>query len=165
MTKLLLVDKDNNVIGEEEKVACHLGDGLLHRAYSCFIFNKKGELLLSKRAKGKMLWPLCWENSCSSHPLKGDTCVSHAKKRLQEELGFTCPLTEKESFIYQVHYKDIGSEYENCSILIGEYNQEVQPNPEEVAEIKWISLDDLKKDIKENDSQYAPWLIIALEKL
>lgn len=87
------------------------------------------------------------------------------QKRLQEELGFTCPLTEKESFIYQVHYKDIGSEYENCSILIGEYNQEVKPNLEEVAEIKWISLDDLKKDIKENDSQYAPWLIIALEKL
>lgn len=165
MIKLLLVDEDNNVIVQEEKVACHLGDGLLHRAYSCFVFNKKKELLIAKRAEGKMLWPLYWENSCSSHPVEGETCVSHGEKRLQEEMGFSCQLEDKGSFVYHAKYKDIGSEYENCAILIGEYDGEVNPNPEEVAETKWISLDDLRQDIKKDDSQYVPWLILALEKL
>ena len=165
MSNVILVDKNDNQIGLEDKVKAHLGQGILHRAFTILIFNKKNEILLQKRAKDKMLWPLVWEATCSSHPLENKTYEEAGKKRLKQELGFSCPLKLVDKFIYQSSCGKVGAENEVCGLLKGEYNGDVKADSQEVAEWKWVSLLELRKEIKKNPEQYAPWLKIALEKL
>lgn len=165
MVKLVLVNKKDEELGVEEKLKCHQGKGILHRAFTVFIFNKKGELLIQKRSKNKFLWPLCWEASCSSHPEKGETYLQAGKKCLKKELRISCQLRFLTKFYYHVPYKNIGSEHELCALLIGKYNNgKIKPNPKEVTELKWINPKELAKKIKKEKSKYAPWLIIALKK-
>lgn len=165
MEKVILVDTKDTPIGWKEKIAAHRGKGMLHRAFSVLVFNRKGELLIQKRSKEKMLWPGYWSNTCCSHPRKGEEIMKAARRRLKEELGFTCDLTFITKFRYTARYKHIGSEREVCSILVGKYNGSIKPNPKEVQEIKWISLPALKMDIKRNPRQYTPWFKIELRKL
>lgn len=160
--KLILVDEEDNTIGFEEKLNCHLGDGKRHRAFSVYILNNKNELLIQKRADDKLLWPGYWANSCCSHPRKGESRVDAAKRRLIEELGFTCDVKMLFKYKYQAKFKNVGSENEYNAVLFGIYNGEVKPNPSEVAEWKWVSLNWLKKDIINNKNKYAPWFLIAL---
>ncbi len=162
MTKVVLVDKNDNQIGLEDKVKAHLGQGILHRAFTILVFNNKGEVLIQKRAKNKMLWPLVWETTCSSHPLENETYERAGERRLKDELGFTCPLKLVDKFVYHSIYKDIGSENEFCVLLKGEYNGGVEVDPSEITEWKWISLSDLRKDIEESPDNYVPWLKISL---
>lgn len=164
MDKVILVDKDDSPVGLEEKIKAHLGQGMLHRAFSVFVFNDKKELLLQQRASGKMLWPLYWTNTCCSHPKEGENYEEAGQRRLKEELGFTCPLKFVGKFQYQAPYKDVGSENELCSVLVGEYSGEVFPNKEEVESIKWVNFEELKKDVEENSGNYTPWLKLELEK-
>ncbi len=165
MVKLVLVDKKNRKRGLAEKKKAHLGKGLLHRAFTVLIFNGEKKVLIQQRSKNKFLWPLIWETSCSSHPLPGESSLSAAKKRLKEELGFTCFLKSQGIFYYQANYKNIGAENEACALLTGQYNGKVRHNPKEVSQYKWISLKELKKDIKKNPKKYAPWLKIPIEKI
>jgi isopentenyl-diphosphate delta-isomerase len=162
---LILVDENDNEIGYEEKVACHLGEGKLHRAFSIFIFNDKNEMLIQKRSDEKMLWPGYWANSCCSHPRKGESLEGATHRRLKEELGFDCELKEIFSFNYHAKFKNIGSEKEIDHVFIGRYNGPVKPNPKEVKDWKWIGIEELKNDIKENSEKYAPWFKIALERV
>ena len=165
MKKLLLVNKKDEVIGYETKENCHKGKGLLHRAFSVYLFNNKGQLLIQQRSKFKKLWPLYWANSCCSHPWKGESYAEAGEKRLKEELGFTCSLKMVDKFQYQAQYKDIGSENELCAILVGEYNgEQIKKNSKEVANYKWVSADVLKGDFKKNPNKYAPWLKIGLKR-
>ena len=90
--KLILVDKDDNVLGYKDKLSCHEGDGILHRAFSIFIFNKKKQLLLQKRSDQKLLWPLFWSNSCCSHPRQGEDYETAIHRRLKEELNIDTEL-------------------------------------------------------------------------
>ena len=122
MKKLLLVNKKDEVIGFETKEKCHAGKGILHRAFSVYLFNNKGQLLIQQRSKFKKLWPLYWANTCCSHPRKNEGYVGAGERRLKEELGIISPLKMVGKFQYQVRYKNIGSENELCAILIGEYN-------------------------------------------
>ena len=163
--KLLVVNKKDEILRSETKEKCHEKKGILHRAFSVFIFNNKNQLLLQRRSKFKLLWPLYWSNSCCSHPQKGEDIQSAAKKRLKEELGFTCPLELAGSFQYQAQYKNIGSENELCSIFIGGYNGKIRPNSKEVADWKWVSLSGLQRDIRKNPQKYTPWLKIELKFL
>lgn len=163
MDELILVDKDDNEIGNEEKVKCHLGEGILHRAFSVFIFNNKGDLLLQQRGKEKMLWPLYWSNTCCSHPRKGEDYEGAAERRLKEEMGFSCPVKFIGKFQYQVPYKNIGSENELCSVLVGMYTGRVVPNPEEVESWKWIDYKNLLEDVEKNPDMYTPWFKMELE--
>jgi len=165
MPKLILVNEKDEAIGTEDKLKCHLGQGILHRAFAIYIFNSQDQLLIQKRGEKKMLWPLFWENSCSSHPSEGEDLIPAAEKRLKEELGFTCPLKLITKFQYQALYKHIGAENEVCSLLVGRYNGKVAPNKEEVAEWKWINLDNLQTGIQTSPEKYAPWFIIGLVKL
>lgn len=165
MNKVVLVDKNDNQIGTEDKVKAHLGQGILHRAFTILVFNKKGEVLLQKRAKDKMLWPLVWETTCSSHPLENETHKEAGEKRLKQELGFTCPLKLVDKFVYQSSYGKVGAENEVCGLLKGEHNGGVKADPKETAEWKWVGLSELREDIKKNPDQYAPWLKISLEKI
>jgi len=163
MVKLVVVNKNNEEIGLEDKLKCHLGKGILHRAFTAFIFNSKNQLLIQKRSKNKLLWPLIWEASCSSHPLRTENYITAGKKRLKKELGFSCELKFLGKFKYQVKYKNIGAEKEICAFLVGKYNGKVKSNPKEIAEWKWIDLKTLKKDLIKSPRKYAPWLKIALK--
>jgi isopentenyl-diphosphate delta-isomerase len=164
--KLLVVDKKDRIIGTESKEKCHQGRGILHRAFSILIFNKRRELLLTKRSKFKKLWPLFWDNFCSSHPLKGESYEVAGQKRLKRELGFSCKLKLVDKFFYQARYKNIGSENEICALLIGKYNSpKIKSDSKEIADWRWINLKELKKDIRKDPRKYTPWLKIDLKKI
>ncbi len=154
---LILVDEDDHILGHESKETCHQGNGLLHRAFSIFIFNDQHQLLLQKRGAEKPLWPLYWSNSVCSHPRKEETRDEAAGRRLQEELGFTTPLKLLYSFQYQARYKDIGSEHEICAVYIGKANGIVRANHREIAEWKYIDRDELHREILAHPHLYTPW--------
>jgi isopentenyl-diphosphate delta-isomerase len=162
MIKLVLVNEKDEKIGLEEKKRAHLGKGILHRAFTIFIFNSKNQLLIQKRSKDKFLWPLVWEASCSSHPLPDENYITAAKKRLKKEMGFSCKLKLIGRFQYQANYKNIGAENEICALLIGKYDGQIKPNKKEVIDYKWIKVKELKRDMAKNSKKYAPWLKIAL---
>ena len=164
---LILVDEKDNPIGTEEKIKCHLPNGLLHRAFTALIFDKNGRLVLTKRAKEKMLWPNDWDGTVASHPRESETYVSSGERRMPEELGIRCKLDYLFKFEYHVLYKDVGSENEICGTLIGiaDDSSQFRQIEGEIDEIKWISAKDLLSELKTNPKIYCPWMIIALELL
>lgn len=162
---LILVDEKDNVIGQAPKSICHLGRGRRHRAFSIFIFNKQGELLIQKRSAKKMLWPGYWANSCCSHPRTGEDMASAVNRRLWEELGLKSRLNYILKFRYQAKFKTIGSENEFCHIFAGKLNGKIKANPQEIAAWRFSSLKFLYQDIKTNPRQYAPWFKTELKKL
>ena len=114
---VILVDENDNPIGTEEKVKCHLPDGKLHRAFTALLFDTDGKLVLTRRAKEKMLWPGDWDGTFASHPRESETYVSSGERRMPEELGVEEKLDYLHKFEYHVPYKDIGSENEICGTL------------------------------------------------
>lgn len=164
---LILVDKNDNPIGTEEKVKCHLPNGILHRAFTALLFDKNGRLVLTRRAKEKMLWPGDWDGTVASHPRESETYVSSGERRMPEELGIQCNLDYLFKFEYHVPYKDVGSENEICGTLIGIVDESTpfKKIEGEIDEIKWISAQELLSELKINPKIYCPWMIIALELL
>nr|AIE93877.1 isopentenyl-diphosphate delta-isomerase (idi, IDI) [uncultured marine thaumarchaeote AD1000_41_B03] len=161
---VILVDQNDNPIGKEDKVKCHLPNGKLHRAFTALIFNGDGKLLLTKRGDGKMLWPNDWDGTVASHPRESETYVSSAERRMPEEIGIGCKMNYVNKFEYHVPYKDIGSENEICGTLIGTVDSfdESSLIKDEISEIKWIDPDELKNELEENKDVYCPWMVIAL---
>lgn len=161
---VILVDQNDNPIGREEKVKCHLPNGKLHRAFSALIFNDEGKLLLTKRSESKMLWPNDWDGTVASHPSESETYVSSAERRMPEEIGIDCKVSYVNKFEYHVPYKDIGSENEICGTLIGAIDSFDKSSliKDEISEIKWISPDELKNELEQNRDAYCPWMAIAL---
>ena len=161
---VILVDENDNPIGKEEKVKCHLPNGKLHRAFTALIFNNEGKLLLTKRSEGKMLWPNDWDGTVASHPRESETYASSAERRMPEEIGISCKMNYVNKFEYHVPYKDIGSENEICGTLIGTIDSfdESSMIKDEISEIKWINPDELKNELEHNRDIYCPWMVIAL---
>ena len=161
---LILVDKNDNPIGTEEKIKCHLPNGKLHRAFTVLLFDRNHRLLLTRRSETKMLWPGDWDGTVASHPRKTETYVSSAERRLPEEIGASCKLDYLFKFEYHVPYKDIGSENEICGTLIGIVSDDFQMKlvEDEISEIKWISESELFSDIMKNPETYCPWMLLAL---
>ena len=161
---VILVDENDNPIGKEEKVKCHLPNGKLHRAFTALIFNNEGKLLLTKRSEGKMLWPNDWDGTVASHPRESETYASSAERRMPEEIGISCKMNYVNKFEYHVPYKDIGSENEICGTLIGTIDSfdESSMIKDEISEIKWINPDELKNELEQNRDVYCPWMVIAL---
>ena len=164
MKKLLLVNKKDKIIGFETKENCHQAKGILHRAFSVYIFNNKGQLLIQQRSKLKPLWPFYWANTCCSHPREDEEYIEAGGRRLKEEFGFTCSLKMIDKFQYQAKYKDVGSENEMCAILIGEYNGKIKADSKEIANWKWVNVNKLQNDFKKNPDKYTPWLKIGLKR-
>ena len=164
---VILVDENDNPIGTEEKVKCHLPNGKLHRAFTALLFDKNGRLVLTRRAKGKMLWPEDWDGTFASHPRESETYVSSGERRMPEELGIKGRLDYLHKFEYHVPYKDVGSENEICGTLIGVIDEdtELKEIEGEIDEIKWISAEELISEIKINPKIYCPWMLIALDLL
>ncbi|MEE8410320.1 MAG: isopentenyl-diphosphate Delta-isomerase [Myxococcota bacterium] len=165
---LILVDSSDNVIGHAAKAACHDGDGRLHRAFSIFIFNGRGELLLQQRSSHKRLWPGFWSNSCCSHPRQGERLDGAASRRLREELGLQASLRSLYAFEYQARFADAGSEHELCTVLVGRVGGTgawVTTDPDEIAACRWVSPEDLDREIAEMPDQLTPWLKIEWQRL
>ncbi len=161
---LILVDRYDNVIGSEEKMKAH-EEGVLHRAFSVFIFNDRGEMLLQQRAKSKYHSGGLWTNACCSHPRPGESVEQAGHRRLVEEMGFDCPLEVKFNFIYRAEFDDGLIEHELDHVLFGKYNGEIHLNPDEVENYRWVSIDELKKDMNENTDHYTVWFKIAFNKV
>lgn len=161
---LVLVDINDNPIGSEEKVKCHLPNGKLHRAFTALLFDKEGRLVITRRAKEKMLWPGDWDGTVASHPRKPETYTSSAERRMPEELGISCKMDYLFKFEYHVKYNDIGSENEICGTLVGIVNDSIEFKvvKEEIDMVKWISSKELMIEIKNNPKIYCPWMLIAL---
>lgn len=163
---LIRVDEQDRILGYETKEICHQGYGLLHRAFSIFVLNDRNQILLQQRSAHKPLWPLYWSNSVCSHPRKGETYSQATQRRLQEELGVTLPLQRLFTFQYQAQFKDVGSEYELCSVYIGKLDgNPIQANPQEIAEWSFIDPDDLTCDLQQRPERYTPWLRIEWERV
>jgi len=161
---LVLVDENDNPIGMEEKMKCHLPNGKLHRAFTSLLFTKNGKLLLTKRSDSKMLWPTDWDGTFASHPRKSESYVSSAERRLPEELGISCRMDYLFKFEYHVQYKDIGSENEICGTLLGviEENTTFELIKDEISEVRWITSHELKTELEKNPQTICPWMVIAL---
>jgi len=161
---VILVDENDNPIGKEEKVKCHLPNGKLHRAFTVLLFNEEGKLLLTKRSQSKMLWPNDWDGTVASHPRESETYVSSAERRLPEEIGVICSLEYLFKFEYHVLYKDIGSENEICGTLIGILRDSSTINlvKDEIVETKWVTVDELISELEEKPQIFCPWMLIAL---
>ena len=166
---VLLCDKNGETLGTMDVPKAHEGEGKLHRAFSIFIFKKDThELLIQQRNKDKNLFPLLWANTCCSHPQEGEDLIESGKKRLKEELGFSCDLEPKSSFVYQAEDPNgNGAEHEYDTILVGEIddNTEIKPNAEEVADWRWIAAEELCKELDEKPDTFGPWFPIALNIL
>lgn len=161
--KLVVVVNEKDQIIERKKLEeCH-SDGLLHRAIVIFIFNNEGQLLLTKRSKFKTFWPGCWDASCCTHVYGDETYEQAGKRRLPQELGFSCKLKLFSKIQYKSKYKNIGYENEMCALLNGQYNDKVIPNLREVSGSKWISINDLEKETNKNSKKFTPWLKCQLE--
>jgi len=163
--KLILVDKYDNVVGYKSKSECHENDGILHRAFSIFIFNDKNQLVLQKRSSQKQLWPLYWSNSCCSHPRKGEDYETAVHRRLKEELGIDTDLNYLYKFVYQVPFKDIGSEHELCSVYIGRSNDQIVVNKNEIAEWRFVDLTAMESEMKEYPEKFTPWFKMEWERI
>lgn len=161
---VILVDENDNPIGKEEKVKCHLPNGKLHRAFTALIFDKEGRLSITRRSSSKMLWPGDWDGTVASHPREGETYVSSAERRMPEEIGISCKFDYLMKFEYHVPYKDVGSENEICGTLLGIIDNSTKLNlvEDEISEAKWITADELIKELQEKPEIYCPWMIIAL---
>lgn len=161
---VILVDEQDNDIGVMEKIKAHQ-EGLLHRAFSVFIFNHKDELLLQQRSLSKYHSAGLWTNTCCSHPRPNETIKDAANRRLYEEMGMSCDLKIKTNFIYKTPFENGLTEHEFDYVLVGNTNQNPHINKEEVENYKWMSIADIKKDIISNPNQYTSWFKIALEKV
>lgn len=162
---LIRVDENDKVLGYETKYKCHQDKGLLHRAFSIFIFNPEKQLLIQKRSSHKPLWPLYWSNSVCSHPRKGETENNAVQRRLIEEIGILTPLQFLFKFQYQATFNQMGSENELCSVYIGITDSPIKANPAEIAEWKYINQDELTKDMKDYPEKYTPWFQIEWQSI
>ena len=160
--KVILVDKNDNQIGFMPKLEAHQ-KGVLHRAFSIFIFNNKYELLLQKRASSKYHSGGLWTNTCCSHPREGEEILDAAKRRLIEEMGIDTSLRKVHDFIYKAELDNDLTEHEFDHVLYGIYNEDPIINEDEADDFKWIDMDSLNEDIKTNGNNYTIWFKIAFE--
>jgi isopentenyl-diphosphate delta-isomerase len=163
--ELILVDEHDNELGFLSKQQCHDGDGILHRAFSLFVFNAMGELLLQKRSADKRLWPLFWSNSCCSHPRKGESMEVATRRRLQEELDVQADLEFVYKFSYRAQFGEHGSENELCSVYLGRTDQTYSANANEIAEARFISIDALSNELRTNPEEFTPWFKMEWQRL
>lgn len=161
---VILVDEQDNQIGTEEKMAAHENGARLHRAFSIFIFNQKKELMLQRRAAHKYHSGGLWTNTCCSHQRPGETTIEAAHRRLQEEMGFDTDLEEVFSFIYRAELDHGLTEHEFDHVVVGYFEDDPILNLEETDQWKWISLDELQRDIKNHPEQYTEWFKIILRE-
>lgn len=163
--RLILVDSEDNQTGFMSKAECHDGDGILHRAFSVFLFDNNGRLLMQRRAAGKRLWPGYWSNSCCSHPREGETMRAAAARRLQDELQTDSDLEYAYKFSYQARFGDLGSEHELCHVFLGKIGAEPAPNKTEIESFRYLSTDELAQELADRPEDFTPWFKLEWQRL
>jgi isopentenyl-diphosphate delta-isomerase len=164
--EIILVDESDNPIGFETKLKAHENGGKLHRAFSIFVFNAAGEMLLQRRARKKYHFGGLWTNACCGHPKKGEELRDAASTRLRQEFGFGTELKEVFSFLYRAPDPESGlTEHEFDHVFYGEFDGEPRPNPDEIEDWKWIDLNKLMVDLEDNPYDYTPWFRIAIHQV
>jgi isopentenyl-diphosphate Delta-isomerase len=161
MQDVILVDEHDAPVGLMEKMEAHR-KGLLHRAYSVFIFNNNGEMLLQQRALTKYHCGGLWTNTCCSHPYSGEDIKKAAGKRLFEEMGFTTLIEKIFDFIYKAEFDNGLIEHEYDHVFIGYYDGTVAPEKNEVHSYKYVAIPELLLQISTNPNSFTPWFKIAL---
>jgi isopentenyl-diphosphate Delta-isomerase len=162
--QVILVNERDEPIGAMDKMEAHV-KALLHRAFSVFIFNSKGEMLLQQRADGKYHSAGLWTNACCSHPGPGEDTATAASRRLQEELGFSVPLQEIFTFTYKSAFSNGLTEYEYDHVFTGTYDGAISPDNEEVKDHVFTSMDEIEKSLLREPEKYTAWFMIAFPKL
>lgn len=162
--KVVLVDEHDNAIGLMDKMEAH-EKGLLHRAFSIFIFNAQGDMLIHQRAQHKYHGGGLWTNACCSHPQQGEDLLASAHERLNAEMGLSCALKKAFSFTYNTAVENKLIEHEYDHVFIG-YSQDLpKPNPQEVQAFKWMPVEELLQEIKRVPKQYTYWFSMALPRV
>jgi isopentenyl-diphosphate delta-isomerase len=167
MTKseLILVDSADNEVGYQAAAECHSGKLQLHRAFSVFVFNDAGEMLITQRSSQKRTWPLFWSNACCSHPRKGENTSAAASARLQMELGITAAVNLLFKFEYRAQYDSNWGEYELDWVFLAHSNAPGNVNTEEIANWDFIRIDELKRQVAANPGKFTPWFRLCLDRV
>lgn len=166
--QLILVDLDDTELGFQTKARCHDGDGILHRAFSVFLVDDAGRVLLQQRAADKRLWGGYWANSCCSHPRRGESMELATSRRLTEELGggAAVALEYVYKFDYHARFGDLGSERELCWVFLGRIDPaSIDYNRTEIAAIRWVTPAELDAELAEHPEHFTPWLHLEWEQL
>ncbi len=162
---LIIVDSQDRILGHGNKAKLHEGAGTLHRAFSIFLFNDQGEVLLQQRSHQKRLWPLFWSNTCCSHPRQGESYGVATRRRLNEELGMTSDLIFTHRFRYQAQFDEWGAEHELCSVYVGKAHGDPAVNPREIADWQWVTPHALDAWIEKTPETLTPWLKMEWQAL
>ncbi len=155
--QLILVDSSDNEVGHLSKALCHDGGGVLHRAFSLFLFSESGELLLQKRSETKRLWPGFWSNSCCSHPRRGESMDTATARRLNDELNIDTSLQHVYQFCYTANFGEAGSENELCHVYLGTVDGDPQPNNSEISSVRFLSSNKLEQELNDSPQRFTPW--------
>jgi isopentenyl-diphosphate delta-isomerase len=161
---VVLVNEQDEVVGTQEKMEAHK-KGLLHRAFSVFIFNNKGEMLLQQRALNKYHSSGLWTNSCCSHPKPGEDTAEAAARRLQEEMGFSTELEKIFDFVYRAEFDNGLIEYEFDHVFAGEYDGPIEFNKQEVMDYCYKNWDDVRESLKEHPAKFTQWFHLAFPRI
>lgn len=164
VTKVILVNTGDEPVGAMEKMEAHQ-KGILHRAFSIFIFNSKGEMLLQQRAATKYHSGGLWTNACCSHPCPGEDTAAAAGRRLNEELGFTVPLEKIFDFVYRTEFDNGLTEHEFDHVFAGEYNERTDFNPAEVMNTCYKKISEIKESLQIEPEIYTSWFNIAFPQI
>jgi isopentenyl-diphosphate delta-isomerase len=162
--RVILVDPEDREVGTEEKLDAHRS-GHLHRAFSIFLFDRQGRLLLQQRALSKYHSAGLWSNTCCSHPRPGEHVLEAAQRRLREELGVNCALEPAFGFVYRASLGNGLIEHEYDHVLVGRFDGRPEPDPNEVAAWRWAEPAGVRADLLENPARYAAWFPLAFAEL
>ena len=163
--RVILVDEADRELGVEEKLAAHRDGGRLHRAFSVFVFDDDGRLLLQRRADGKYHSAGLWSNTCCGHPRPGEEVTEAARRRLFEEMGFDCPLESRFSFEYKAELENGLTEHELDHVLVGRFAGTPSPDPSEVGAWRAASPSDIGTELAESPEAFSAWFPIAFRRL
>lgn len=161
---VILVSPADEPIGEMEKLQAHL-EGRLHRAFSVLIYDAEGKMLLQQRAAGKYHSPNLWTNACCGHPRPNEATQAAAERRLNEEMGFTLPLTHSFTFTYRAEFANGLIENEIDHVFTATYTGAIPFNTDEVQAVKWLTIDEIKSEITQHPTTFTAWFKLIMERL
>ena len=162
--QVVLVNENDQETGTMDKMEAHR-KGVLHRAFSIFIFDDAGKMLLQQRAPDKYHGAHLWTNACCSHPLPGERVEEAAIRRLEEELGFITQLKKIFSFVYRAEVENGLIEHEYDHVFAGQFSGNIVPNEKEVANVKYMDMNEIRSDIDQNPDHFTSWFKIAFPKM
>jgi isopentenyl-diphosphate delta-isomerase len=162
--RVILVDESDRELGTEEKLRAH-SSGVLHRAFSVFVTDDRGRVLLQRRSSGKYHSAGLWSNTCCGHPRPGETVASAARRRLLEEMGIACALESRGSFVYRAELDNGLIEHELDHLFVGRFIGNPLPDPAEADGWMWVPLSQAAVDCAARPKQFTVWFPLALAAL